>query len=159
MKIHTLNNSFKFLGVLSALSLLAASCDEHERIDNDIHVGYILCSDGQVVSPDYCEQSGKEAVAVVFHVFSPDENSGDGLAVNLKEQRPYLILSVSVRVHQLLRKSWMGTLTPFPCSPTEMQVVRWLRQHSAHGDMGKVPISPALLKCGFFSVPVLSLTL
>ena len=88
MKIHTLNKSFKFLGVLSALSLLVASCDEHERIDNDIHVGYILCSDGQVVSPDYCEQSGKEAVAVVFHVFSPDENSGDGLAVSLKEQRP-----------------------------------------------------------------------
>ena len=71
MKIHTMNNSFKFLGVLSALSLLAVSCDEHERIDNDIHVGYILCSDGQVVSPDYCEQSGKEAVAVVFHVFNP----------------------------------------------------------------------------------------
>ena len=88
MKIHTVNKTIKFLGVLSALSLLAASCDEHERIDNDIHVGYILCSDGQVVSPDYCEQSGKEAVAVVFHVFSPDENLGDGLAVSLKEQRP-----------------------------------------------------------------------
>ena len=60
MKIHTVNNSFKFLGVLSALSLLVVSCDEHERIDNDIHVGYILCSDGQVVSPDCCEQSGKD---------------------------------------------------------------------------------------------------
>ena len=88
MKTHTVKKHFKFLVVLLALSILVASCDDHERIDNVIHVGHVLCSDGQVVSPDFCEQSGKEAVAIVFHVFSPDEKSGEGLAVSLKEQRP-----------------------------------------------------------------------
>lgn len=88
MKKHTVNKTFRFLGVLLAFSLLVVSCDDHEWIDNGIHVGYVLCSDGQVVSPDYYELYGKEAVAIVFHVFSPDEKAGDGLAVSLKEQRP-----------------------------------------------------------------------
>ena len=29
--------------------MVLTSCDEHEPIDLDIHPGYILCSDGQIV--------------------------------------------------------------------------------------------------------------
>ena len=43
------NLSLIIMMVLSA-GLLAA-CDEHEPVDLDIHPGYILCSDGQIVSP------------------------------------------------------------------------------------------------------------
>ena len=37
--------------IMMALSMVLTSCDEHEPIDLDIHPGYILCSDGQIVSP------------------------------------------------------------------------------------------------------------
>ena len=35
--------------IMMALSMVLTSCDEHEPIDLDIHPGYILCSDGQIV--------------------------------------------------------------------------------------------------------------
>lgn len=49
------------------VSLLAlVSCDEHEPMDLDIHPGYILCSDGRIVSPSAFDKERHIPVAVVF---------------------------------------------------------------------------------------------
>lgn len=68
------------------VSMLSVSCDEHEPIDLDVHPGYILCDDGQVLSTDsYFNQSSKKAVAVVFAGETADHGV---LAVRLHEIEP-----------------------------------------------------------------------
>ena len=62
------------------------SCDEHEPVDLDVHTGYVLCDDGQVLSTDaYFRQDMKKAVAVVF---APQTEEHDVLAVLLDEIAP-----------------------------------------------------------------------
>ena len=68
-----------------ALMLVAGftSCDEHEEIDTNIHVGHILCSDGRVLSEsDFFAQDQTDAVGVIF-----TERLSDGrfLAVLLRD--------------------------------------------------------------------------
>lgn len=67
-------------------SVLFVSCDEHEPLDLDIHTGFILCDDGQVMrTDDYFNQDARKAVAVVF----AGESSEHGvLAVRLHEIDP-----------------------------------------------------------------------
>lgn len=67
-------------------SVFFVSCDEHEPLDLDIHTGFILCDDGQVMrTDDYFNQDARKAVAVVF----AGESSEHGvLAVRLHEIDP-----------------------------------------------------------------------
>lgn len=72
--------------LLSVFSMLLASCDEHEAVDLDVHTGYILCDDGQVLSTDaYFVQDTRKAVAVVF---APQTEEHPVLAVLLDEIAP-----------------------------------------------------------------------
>lgn len=72
--------------LMAALCLLSASCDEHEAIDLDVHTGYILCDDGQVLDEDtYFAQDKRKAVAVVF---APQTEEHPVLAVLLDEISP-----------------------------------------------------------------------
>ena len=72
--------------LLSVFSMLLASCDEHEAVDLDVHTGYILCDDGQVLSTDaYFVQDSRKAVAVVF---APQTEEHPVLAVLLDEIAP-----------------------------------------------------------------------
>ena len=50
--------------IMMALSMILTSCDEHEPIDLDIHPGYILCSDGQIVSPSVFNSDTRKPAAV-----------------------------------------------------------------------------------------------
>jgi hypothetical protein len=61
------------------------SCDDHETIDTNIHVGHVLCSDGNVLTADDCKKQGKEPVAIVFYTSKDNNDNGEGLAVGLKE--------------------------------------------------------------------------
>ncbi|MGM9778501.1 MAG: hypothetical protein ACI3ZD_09240 [Prevotella sp.] len=68
----------------AALTLLSVtSCDEHDAIDNGIHIGYILCSDHSTMSVDeYLAQDRLTAVAVVFAEATEDHPT---LAVMLED--------------------------------------------------------------------------
>lgn len=57
---------FLFLIVGLVTMTMFSSCDEHEPFDSDIHSGYILCSDGSIVSDDIFDSSIHTPVAVVF---------------------------------------------------------------------------------------------
>ena len=71
--------------ILMALSMVLTSCDEHEPIDLDIHPGYILCSDGQIVSPSVFNSDVHTPVAVVF---AEKTDKHQALAVLLDEIAP-----------------------------------------------------------------------
>ena len=101
---------FAFLASMSMLM----SCDEHEPVDLDVHTGYVLCDDGQVLSTDvYFRQDMKKAVAVVF---APQTEEHGVLAVLLDEimdwaveipayQRQNIVIASSERVN-------IDTVTP-----------------------------------------------
>ena len=73
--------------MLLALSLAVTSCDDHEHLDTALHIGHVVCSDGQTLSVEECERLHKEPVAVVFSVSANGED-GEGLAVGLRELSP-----------------------------------------------------------------------
>ena len=68
-----------------AIGFACVSCDEHEPIDLDIHPGYILCSDGQIVSPSFFNRDVHMPVAVVF---AEKTDQHQALAVLLDEIVP-----------------------------------------------------------------------
>ena len=58
-----------FLGMIPATVLGLVACDEHRDFpDTGMKVGHILCTDGKVMSYEDYSLSGKEAIAVVFHL-------------------------------------------------------------------------------------------
>ena len=73
--------------MLFALPMVVTSCDDHEHLDTALHIGHVVCSDGQTLSVEECERLHKEPVAVVFSVSANGED-GEGLAVGLRELSP-----------------------------------------------------------------------
>ena len=50
-----------------AITILSTSCDNHEPIDRNIHVGYVLCNDHSCMdTASYFNQTKRKAVGVVF---------------------------------------------------------------------------------------------
>ena len=74
-----------------AVAVVAGGCDAHRDLpDMGMKVGDVLCTDGSVLGYDSFETSEKEAIAVVFHIDSDEENEGDGYAVYLKDIHPQM---------------------------------------------------------------------
>ena len=77
---------FIYIVMCTLLSVCGlVSCDEHEPIDLDIHPGYILCSDGRIVSPSAFNADNQTPVAVVF---AERTDKHEVLAVLLDEIAP-----------------------------------------------------------------------
>ena len=70
-----------FLGMIPATALGLVACDEHRDFpDTGMKVGHILCTDGKVMSYEDYSLSGKEAIAVVFHL-NRDEAMADSIGI------------------------------------------------------------------------------
>ena len=53
--------------LMIAITILSTSCDNHEPIDRDMHVGYVLCNDHSCMdTASYFNQTKRKAVGVVF---------------------------------------------------------------------------------------------
>lgn len=66
-----------------AIVLGLVSCDNHEKYDTSIRVGYILCDDHSCMDIEsYCKQDEKKATGVIFAEATEDHPA---LAVNIKE--------------------------------------------------------------------------
>ena len=75
-----------FLGMIPATVLGLVACDEHRDFpDTCMKVGHILCTDGKVMSYEDYSLSGKEAIAVVFHLNRDEAMAGNGYAVYLHD--------------------------------------------------------------------------
>lgn len=73
----------KMTGLLAIATLLAA-CDGHVDFpDTAMKPCHILCTDGKVVPASDLELSGKQPIAVVFHVNYDEAIEGSGYAVYL----------------------------------------------------------------------------
>ena len=88
MKQNTIRKTCQVVPVLLITGALAA-CDAHiEEPDKTVRPGHVLCVDGKAVPYSEYENSGKQAIAVVFHTYSDGETEGNGYAVYLWDMTP-----------------------------------------------------------------------
>lgn len=74
---------------LSAIVTLFVACDAHRDFpDTAMKPCHILCTDGKVLSVTDFGQSGKQPIAVVFHVNHDENTEGNGYAVYLWDLEP-----------------------------------------------------------------------
>ena len=79
----------RFLMITAAAAVLLTACDAHfDFPDTAVKPGHILCTDGKAVSYDEYKDSGKQAIAVVFHINRSGDTDGDGYAVYLRDLAP-----------------------------------------------------------------------
>ena len=75
--------------IMAATAILFTSCDDHKDFpDTAMKVGHVLCTDGKVLPFEQYEQSGKTAIAVVFHINQNEDIEGNGYAVYLDDIAP-----------------------------------------------------------------------
>ena len=74
--------------VLMLVAVLVGCDGHHDPLDTSMKVGHILCTNGKTRSYEDYVASGKEAIAVVFHVNRNEEMSGTGYAVYLHDLPP-----------------------------------------------------------------------
>ena len=89
MQTKTIKTRIAGMAIMTVLALGLIGCDgHHDPLDTSMKVGHILCTDGQTRSYEDYAASGKEAIAVVFHVNSDEEVAGAGYAVYLHDLAP-----------------------------------------------------------------------
>lgn len=77
------------MATVAMLIVGLSGCDgHHDPLDISRKVSHILCTDGKTRSYEDYAASGKEAIAVVFHVNSNPEVAGTGYAVYLHDLAP-----------------------------------------------------------------------
>lgn len=75
--------------MMAAVSVLLTACDAHfDFPDTAVKPGHILCTDGEALSYNDYKASGKQAIAVVFHINQSGNTEGDGYAVYLRDLAP-----------------------------------------------------------------------
>lgn len=75
--------------MMAAVSVLLTACDAHfDFPDTAVKPGHILCTDGEALSYNDYKASGKQAIAVVFHINQSGDTEGDGYAVYLRDLAP-----------------------------------------------------------------------
>lgn len=85
---------------LLAIATLLVACDGHRDFpDTATKPCHILCTDGEVVPATDFEQSGKQPIAVVFHVNYDETIEGNGYAVYLWDLAP-VAFADSIGVNQ-----------------------------------------------------------
>ena len=106
-----------FLGMIPATALGLVACDEHRDFpDTGMKVGHILCTDGKVMSYEDYSLSGKEAIAVVFHLNRDEAMAGNGYAVYLTLRRkPLRTASGLHKAHRLTWRLWTAMRIRLPC--------------------------------------------
>lgn len=89
MQTRTTKIRTAYVAIVTMLGIGLSGCDgHHDPLDTSMKVGHILCTDGKTRSYEDYAASGKEAIAVVFHVNHNEEISGTGYAVYLHDLAP-----------------------------------------------------------------------
>lgn len=75
--------------MMTAVAVLLTACDAHfDFPDTAIKPGHILCTDGKAISYNEYKNSGKQAIAIVFHINRSGDTEGYGYAVYLRDLAP-----------------------------------------------------------------------
>lgn len=131
------------LGMMLATMLGLVACDEHRDFpDTGMKVGHILCTDGEVMSYEDYNQSGKEAIAVVFHLNRDEAVAGNGYAVYLHDLAPEAFAdSIGIVQGTSADPAALTAMrTRLPCMKQRKPLHRWPSKFLIYGNMGRVPM-------------------
>ena len=87
MKQNIIRKACQAVPVLFITGALAA-CDAHIETDDYTYPGHVLCTNGETMPYSDYENSGEQAIAVVFHTDRNGETEGNGYAVYLWDIAP-----------------------------------------------------------------------
>ena len=88
MRQRIIRHIRRFVPTVIAAAALSG-CDAHIEIpDRAVRPGHVLCVDGTALSYSEYEQSGEQAIAVVFYTDPDGETEGNGYAVYLWDIAP-----------------------------------------------------------------------
>lgn len=76
---------FSVLFTTAGMAALSSCHCDHEPAKPDIKVGWVLCSDGSIISMCDYQKSDKEGLGIVFYVNNNPEIQGKGYAVYLHD--------------------------------------------------------------------------
>lgn len=137
--------------IAAAAAVLLTACDAHfDFPDTAVKPGHILCTDGKAISYNEYKDSGKQAIAVVFHIDQSDDTEGDGYAVYLHDIAPAAFAD-SLGISQKTSADIMamdGNGNTFAMFATKRFHRLWRNPSSTCGDTGRVPMSPRWRRCG-----------
>ena len=140
----------KLLSILAvAATVLLTACDEHQDFpDTAMKVTHILTTDGKVMPYETYEQSGKQAIAVVFNINQREEMEGNGYAVYLWDIVPeafalYGTTDVKSPLAERVFDLWRYGQSAYIPSVAQMRLL----YHA------KDIINPYILKCGGTPIP------
>ena len=86
MQRKTIKIGMVYMATVAMLGICLTGCDgHHDPLDTSMKVGHILCTDGKARNYEDYAASGKEAIAVVFHVNHNEGISCTGYAVYLHD--------------------------------------------------------------------------
>lgn len=85
--------------VLGAATLVSCDCEHELTVPSSSSAGDVLCSDGAIIPLNSYQDSGKEAVGIVFHVDNDSETGHLGYAVYIHDLEP-LAFADSLGVEQ-----------------------------------------------------------
>ena len=138
------------------MAVLFVACDAHCDIpDTAMKPCHILCTDGNVMSYADYEKSGKQAIAVVFHINQREDVEGNGYAVYLWDIAPESFAD-SIGVAQGTSAdltAYDGNTNTFALYGTTDTFLLWQRKFSTFGDTDRVPISRVWRKCDCCMLP------
>ena len=138
------------------MAVLLVACDAHRDIpDTAMKPCHILCTDGNVMSYADYEKSGKQAIAVVFHINQREDVEGNGYAVYLWDIAPESFAD-SIGVAQGTSAdltAYDGNTIPSPYMVRPIPSPLWQRKFSTSGDTDRVPISRVWHKCDCCMLP------
>ena len=158
--------------VLMLVAVLVGCDGHHDPLDTSMKVGHILCTDGKTRSYEDYVASGKEAIAVVFHVNRNEEMSGTGYAVYLHDLPPEAFAdslgisqgtSADLAAYDGNENTFALYDTDDVSSPMAMQVFdMWRYGQSAYGPSvaqvrllyaAKEFVNPYIEACGGYPLP------
>lgn len=117
------------IGLLGMTALASCDCDHEEDMSaiSELQVGSVVCADGTVLSEKRFEESGKEAMGIVFYVDSDNELGNLGYAVYIHDIEPLAFadtLGVDLR-HPLHFPKKTATRIPIRSSTARTWLHRW----------------------------------
>lgn len=142
---------------LLAIATLLVACDGHRDFpDTVMKPCHILCTDGKVVPATDFEQSGKQPIAVVFHVNYDEAIEGNGYAVYLWDLAP-VAFADSIGVNQGTSADITAldgnenTFALYDTRETASPMAEAV--FDLCGDTGSRPMSPPWRRCGCCTMP------
>lgn len=127
------------------MAIAVAACDAHIEVpDTAVRPGHVLCTDGTALSYSEYEQSGKQAIAVVFNTDPHGKRRVTAMRsiCGTLHHRHSLTVSASSKARRRTLRHMTGMRTPSRYTIPGKRLRRWPKRCLPCGGTDRVPTCP-----------------